>query len=272
MTQKTLKNPAVFEGVGVHSGAHCKVSVEPASADHGVIFWLGDVRVPATSDFVTRCDRSTVIGADGREVSTIEHLLASAAAHSLWNLSIRVEGPEIPILDGSARPFYEGLEAAGIVDLGVEQPVEELQAPVWVGEGASCMLALPSSEPRLEYSLHYDHPMIGCQQCVFSPWTDSFARELAPAATFALWEEVQVLLERGLAKGGSLDNALVAHQDHWSRPLRLEQEPVRHKCMDLLGDLSLLGRPLRARVIAVRAGHRWHVELVRKLRKESVKC
>jgi UDP-3-O-acyl-N-acetylglucosamine deacetylase len=173
-------------------------------------------------------------------------------------------------LDGSALPFYQGLAGAGLVEQAAPQSVYQLKAPVWVGAGDTCLLALPHHEPLLEYALHYDHPMIGCQQCSFAVWRDSFAEELAPAATFALWEEVQVLLAKGLAKGGSLDNALVAHQDHWSRPLRLDKEPARHKCMDLLGDLSLFGCPLQARVIAVRAGHRWHVELVRKLRKETV--
>ena len=268
--QRTLSRTAEFAGVGVHSGSSCVVHVEPAEADSGVKFLVDGVYIPAEVEFVVRCDRSTVLGFEGREVSTVEHLLSSVAALSLTNLTIRVEGPEIPILDGSALPFFEGLFAAGVVEQALPCRILELSAPVWVGGGDTCMIALPYHEPLLDCALHYDHPMLGYQQCTFAPWRDSFSCELAPAVTFALWEEVQVLLDRGLARGGSLDNALVAHIDHWSRPLRLENEPVRHKCLDLLGDLSLLGAPLRARILAVRAGHRWHVELVRKLRKETV--
>lgn len=264
--RQTVGSAVTFTGVGVHTGASATVRVQPADPGMGVVFLCeGGKRVPATVESVTDCRRSTVLG----PVSTVEHLLAAVSSLQLSDLLIEVEGPEIPILDGSARPFYEALQQAGIRPY--EQKIEmfHVKHPVIVAEGQVLVMALPAEEPVFEYALDYAHPLLGYQHVEFRPSPGNFRDQLAPARTFALWEEVQPLWDKGLAKGGSLENALVVYQDRYSTPLRLELEPVRHKCLDLVGDVSLFGRPIVGRILAVRAGHRWHVELVRRLRQEE---
>ncbi len=265
--QRTVKSTVRFEGVGIHRGQPAIVEVCPAEADRGRVFVREGVEIPAQVDWVSETVRSTVLAREGLEVSTVEHLLAALEGLQIDNATIKVDGPEIPILDGSALPFWEALKEVGHRQQGATISIFELEEPVLVNEGQVMVLALPHPHFQLEYALHYAHPMLGCQQVVFRPGQDDFGLELAPARTFALWEEVQPLLDAGLAKGGDLHNALVIYQDRFSTPLRVEQEPVRHKCLDLLGDLSLLGRGYpRMRVIALRAGHRHHVNLVRALR------
>ncbi|MCA9794256.1 MAG: UDP-3-O-[3-hydroxymyristoyl] N-acetylglucosamine deacetylase [Candidatus Eremiobacteraeota bacterium] len=267
--QATLETPFELAGVGVHTGVDCRLRLRPAAVDEGFRLIHDGQSFPAHVDQVSECTRSTKVGPGPHAVSTVEHLLAAAAAHQLDNLLIEVEGGEVPILDGSALPFFEEFAQAGRVEQG--KPVEPLvlERPVWVGQGDSLVVARPHHRLELEYLIYYAHPMLGCQQITFIPGQDSFLEELAPARTFALWEEVQPLFESGLAKGGDLSNALVIYQDRYSSPLRLVNEPVRHKCLDLLGDLALLGRPLQARVTAVCAGHRLHVALARKILQES---
>lgn len=263
--QRTLARPVTFQGVGVHQGKSCRVEVRPAPAGHGRVFRKQGVSIPATADRVVACQRCTVLGTASVQIATVEHLLSAAAGLALDNLDVRVEGDEIPILDGSAKPFFEALQDAGVIEQEDPAPVLELKQPVWVGQGEALVVALPADRASFEYHLYYDHPQLGHQQVKFEPGRDSFQEELAPARTFALWEEVAPLLEQGLARGGDLSNALVVYQDGYSSPLRLELEPVRHKCLDLLGDLALLGADLRARVVAIRAGHHLHAALAARL-------
>jgi UDP-3-O-[3-hydroxymyristoyl] N-acetylglucosamine deacetylase len=265
--QRTLAAPAIFEGVGVHSGQAARVVAKPATQG-GRVFVSRGVEIPALADFVVRCERSTMLGRQDVTVSTVEHLLAAAAGLGLDHLRLEVDGPEIPILDGSGQQFCEGFVAAGVRELEALAEPLRLSRPLSVVSGESLVLALPHDRFVLEYVLHYDHPVLGVQQVTFAEGQE-FARELAPARTFALWEEVKGLLERGLARGGDLSNALVIRAEGYSSPLRLPQEPARHKCLDLLGDLALLGRPLCARVLAVKAGHRLHVEMAKLLRRED---
>lgn len=266
--QKTLARAVTFEGVGVHLGEKAAVKVGPAGPDHGLVFVRREVEIPALVSRVVRCQRSTVLGVEGVEVSTVEHLLAALVCLGIDNASIEMEGPEVPILDGSSAPFYEALTAVETVVQNAFVEPFRLPRPLFVSEGNALMLALPSEQAVLEYVLDYEHPMLGCQQVSFRPGVDDFGLELASARTFALWEEVQPLLEQGLARGGDFSNALVVYQDRYSTPLRMPLEPVRHKCLDLVGDLALLGRPLQARVVALRAGHRLHVALAKKIVEE----
>jgi UDP-3-O-acyl N-acetylglucosamine deacetylase len=252
-----------FSGHGVHLGEPCRVRVEPAPEGQGCWLQQGDVRFPALAENVVELERCTVLGHGSARVSTVEHLFAALAALRVYDCTVVVDGPELPILDGSALPFFSAL-ASRVEAAGTIEPLVVTE-PVWVGNENSQVLALPAEQTVFRYALFYPHPLLGYQECEFAPAHDMFAAELAPARTFALQQEVEYLQARGLARGGSLDNALVVGMNGYSTPLRLPNEPVRHKCLDLLGDLYLLGRPLQAQVIAIKAGHRWHVELVRKI-------
>lgn len=267
--QQTLAAPVRFEGVGIHLGQSARVDVLPAPVDTGRVFLRQGQEIPALHARVSSVERCTVLSAGGVSVSTVEHLLAACAGLQLDNLRILIDGPEVPILDGSALPFVEALLAAGVVCQ--ERPARQhvLRRPLWVGDKNALVLALPAAEARLEYALHYQHPMITYQQVVHTPTPESFLSGLAPARTYGFMEEVEALLERGLARGGDLSNALVIRSDGYTSALRFPDEPVRHKCLDLVGDLALLGCDLLARVVAVKAGHRLHVELVGKVLKED---
>lgn len=267
--QGTLKEEIEFSGVGIHTGQLARLRLRPAPVGRGRVFLTSSgVEVRARVDYVVGSDRSTVLGKDEARVSTPEHLLSALAGAGIDNVEIAIEGEEVPILDGSARPFWEAIVSAGRESQGVPARVFAPDRPLAVGtiEGPQ-VLVLPWTEPRFEYVLYYPHPMLGTQNANFAPGSD-YGEEIAAARTFALWEEVQALLDRGMALGGSLDNALVVHQDRYSTPLRLPEEPARHKCLDLIGDFALLDARLQARVLAIRAGHRWHIEAARKVWEE----
>lgn len=267
--QQTLAAPVRFEGVGIHLGRPARVEVLPAPVDSGRVFVRQGQEIPALHARVSSVERCTVISAGGVAVSTVEHLLAACAGLQLDNLRIEIDGPEVPILDGSALPFVDAFMAAGIVAQERAARRHVLTRPLWVGDQQALVLALPAARARLEYCLHYQHPMITSQQVQHTTSPESFVSELAPARTYGFMEEVEALLERGLALGGDLSNALVICSDGYTSPLRFPDEPVRHKCLDLVGDLALLGCDLLASVVAVKAGHRLHVELVGKVLKED---
>ena len=263
---KRLTQEVRFSGVGVHSGEICQVSVKPGRPGAGCWMESAGQRWPCLADSVVEVERCTVLGRGETRVSTVEHLFAALAALAIYDCEISVEGSEIPILDGSALPFVVGLKDH--LELGPELEPLVLSQPTWVGNEQSQVLALPSPICRYQYSLYYPKTPIGYQEASFEPLNESFEQKLAPARTFALEREVEWLRAQGLARGGSLDNALVVLGNGFSSPLRVDQEMARHKCLDLVGDLYLLGRPLQAQVLAVKAGHRWHVELARKMLRE----
>lgn len=267
--QGTLQRTVELSGVGIHTGQHAHLRLSPAPPGRGRVFLTSSgVEIPARVDFVTGSDRSTVLGRDGARVSTPEHLLSALFAAGIDNVEIAIDGEEVPILDGSAKPFWDAVTAAGRENQGVPARTFTPDRPLAIGslDGAQ-VLVLPYPQPRFEYVLYYPHPMLGTQNAVFCEGTD-YGADIASARTFALWEEVQALLDRGMALGGSLDNALVVHQDRFSTPLRLPEEPARHKCLDLIGDFALLDARVCARVLAIRAGHRWHIEAARKVWEE----
>lgn len=268
--QGTLRESVFFEGHGIHTGQSCRLAVHPAPVGHGRRFLTpSGTEIPALIDNVISCDRSTILGRDQDRVHTPEHLLSALVACGVDNAILEMSGPEVPILDGSALAFFQAFETVGVSPQGEVAPVLTLDAPLSCsGQGGQLVLALPAEETVYEYALHYPHPMLGYQHCQFSLKAGDYLTEIAPARTFALWEEVQPLIERGMAQGGDISNALVVYQDRYSSDLKVENEPVRHKCLDLIGDFALLGRRLQARVLAVKAGHRWHVECARKIWEE----
>ncbi|MCE7871977.1 UDP-3-O-[3-hydroxymyristoyl] N-acetylglucosamine deacetylase [bacterium CPR1] len=232
--QQTLAAPVRFEGVGIHLGQPARIEVLPAPVDSGRLFVSQGQEIPALHERVSSVERCTVLSAGEVSVSTVEHLLAACAGLQLDNLRILVDGPEVPILDGSAMPFVKAFLAAGVVCQ--ERPARRhvLTRPLFVHDKNALVLALPATETQLEYSLHYQHPMITYQQVTHTSTPESFLSGLAPARTYAFMEEVEGLLERGLARGGDLSNALVIRSDGYTSALRFPDEPVRHKCLDLV--------------------------------------
>jgi len=269
--RQTLARSASIEGVGLHSGKTIRMRLHPAEAGSGIVFVRSDAggtEIPATLDYAGPAFYATVIQRDGVTVSTIEHLMAALYALLIDDLRIELDGPEVPIMDGSSRPFVELLADAGKATLPATREYITLIRPVVVSHEEKRVAAYPSREFRVTYAIDFDHPELGYQELSTGLWGGSaFAEKLAPARTFTFESEVAKLRENGLALGGSLDNAVVVGAEGILNPgLRFPDEFVRHKMLDLTGDLSLLGHPLRAHVIAYRAGHDMHSRLARRIR------
>ena len=269
--RQTLQSEITVEGVGLHSGAQISLRLKPAEAGTGVVFVRTDadgVEIPATLDYVGPSFYATVIQRGEVSVSTIEHLMASLYALLVDDVRVELDGPEVPILDGSSKPFVDLILQAGRKELPAPREYINLIRPVIVSDAEKRIAAYPCREYRVTYAIDFDHPLLGYQELSASLWSaEAFAEKLAPARTFTFESEVEALRKAGLARGGSLDNAVVLGREGIlnQSELRFPDEFVRHKMLDLTGDLSLLGRPLRAHVVAYRAGHDMHGRLARSI-------
>jgi UDP-3-O-[3-hydroxymyristoyl] N-acetylglucosamine deacetylase len=264
--QRTLREEANCDGVGLHSGRKVKLSLKPAGADRGIVFRrvdAGGIEIPATAEFLSHINHATCLAKDGVRIETIEHLLAALHALGVDNVVVELDGPEVPIMDGSAAPFIYLIHEAGIRALSAPRAYLELSKPVSVGDDGRFVAAYPCDRLRLSYTINFDHPLLKHQECSVEMDETSFEEDIAPARTFGFLKDVELMRQSGLALGGSLDNAVVLGETGvLNNPLRFPDEFVRHKILDLLGDLVLLGRPLRAHVVALRAGHALHTRLV----------
>ena len=203
----------------------------------------------------------TALQIDQRRLATVEHLLAALAGVGLSQVTILVEGHEIPLLDGSALPWVEAIASAGLKDLGPRASLQVLEGPITLQQGQSFATALPSDRPRLGAAIAFSQPAIGQQVFSLELTPQAFVEQIAPARTFGFRDQIEQLRAAGLIQGGGLDNALVCDGDHWlNPPLRFHNEPVRHKLLDLLGDLALVGLP-QAQVFAYRGSHGLHTAL-----------
>jgi len=267
-TQKTITRPVAISGVGIHSARPVRLRLHPAPEDTGVVFRRIDsgVEIPALSTAVSSVELATTLGRDDVTISTVEHLLAAVRACDVDNLFVDLNGPEVPILDGSALPFLHLLKAAGLRPQTARRRILAVTAPLEVELGAKRMRISPYPGLRITYAIDFAHPAIGHQQIDLVVDRDSFARELAPARTFALLEDVEALHRRGLGLGGDLDNCVVFSTDGPNNALRFADEPVRHKALDAIGDLSLTGSPLWGHVEVERGGHLLHYALLEALR------
>ena len=268
--RQTLASEVVLEGIGLHSGKPVRMRLLPAEASTGITFVrtdAGGVRIPATLEHAGPSFYATVLRRGEFKISTIEHLMAALYALQVDDLLVELDGPELPILDGSSRPFVEAILDVGRVDLAVDRQYMTLIRPLVVSDHEKRIAAYPAPEYRVTYAIDFDHPLLGYQELSIRLWRDGdFAEKLASARTFTFEGEVAKLREAGLALGGSLDNALVLGDEGLLNPeLRFPDEFVRHKMLDLTGDLSLLGRPLCAHVVAYRAGHDLHARLARRI-------
>jgi UDP-3-O-[3-hydroxymyristoyl] N-acetylglucosamine deacetylase len=265
MMQATLRAAVRFDGVGLHTGAQASVEVRPAAPNSGLTFALGSIRVPATAEYVIDTSRATVLGRDGASVSTTEHLLSALFAMGVSNAEIVVTGPEIPVRDGSAAEFAAAIDAAGLETQGVARPILSLEHPMTVQNGDRMVAIVPSTEFRVRFVADFPAP-VGTQYYYGVVDAPTYAAEIAAARTFGYLHEVEALRARGLALGGSLDNAIVFAPDGPMQPLRWPNEVVRHKVLDLIGDFALLGAWPLCEIVAIKSGHALHAQATRELR------
>src|SRR5574342_441321 len=262
--QRTIRRQVSVEGIGLHSGEPVKLTLSPAAADTGILFRAADgTLIPADIDHVVDGRASTALGAFGVRRRTVEHLMAAAAALGIDNLVADVSAEEVPALDGSAKPFVDLLYSAGAVTLPVPRRAVTVREPVRVGDGNRWLEIAPSDVFRITYTLDNPHPVVGCQVVSLEVSENVFVDELAPARTYGFLKDVAAMRKNGLARGGSLDNAVVVgKRSVLNDSLRFEDEFVRHKMLDLVGDLWLLGRPITGHITVRNAGHALNHELV----------
>lgn len=265
--QTTLRESFSYEGVGLHTGAPCRVQVHPAPAGSGLRFVAAGMEIPALAEYVVETARATVVGAGGVTISTIEHLLAALFGMGVANARIHVDGPEIPVADGSARTWVELIERSGLSAQSEIRHRYVPASPTFVRDGDRTLIALPAAHFRIKFLADFSTP-IGTQYFDGEITPAFFASEIAPARTFGYLHEVQALLDRGLAKGGTLENALVFAPEGPMQEMRWENEPVRHKVLDLIGDLALLGAWPQCEIVAIKSGHKLHCIATTELRRQ----
>jgi UDP-3-O-[3-hydroxymyristoyl] N-acetylglucosamine deacetylase len=260
--QQTVRNPVTCSGVGVHSGKTVNLTIKPAPVNQGIRFVRTDLpgKPGVTAHFNNVVDTSlaTVIGAEGCIVSTIEHLMAGFVGLSIDNATVEVDAYELPIMDGSAGPFTRLIKSAGTVaQTEGHKCYFKVNQPISLSENGKSVTIHPADEFRLTCTIIYDHPLIGSQTCDFVIGRETFEKEICAARTFGFLHEVEMMKRYGLARGGSLDNAVVIDGDRVLNEggLRFPDEFVRHKALDCLGDFSLIGMPILGHVVADKSGH-----------------
>ena len=269
--QKTIKKVVYFSGISLHVGDQAAISFHPAEPNTGVVFVRTDLdprpSVHAKLENVTGVTRGTTIEENGVKVHTIEHVLAALMGCGIDNLIIEMNASEPPVGDGSALPFVEMIQAAGVQEQRVPKTYFDLLEPVWHEENGASIVALPYAGFRVSYILSYKDTKLKDQYMSLVIDQNSFKREIAPSRTFCFYNEVEYLMEQGLIKGGSLDNAVVVGKDaiFSKEKLRFPDECVRHKILDVMGDIFLLGSSLRAHLIAVKTGHSMNFQMTKRL-------
>ena len=272
MRQRTIAEKISCTGIGLHSGAPVQLTLHPGRLGTGIVFVRSDgartIEIPARADQVGSTRLATTLGANGAGVGTVEHVLAALYGLGIDNIRIELDGPEVPVMDGSAASFVFLIRAAGIFEQRGARRVLRVKRPLEVRDGERVARIEPARSFRITYQIDFQHPAIGRQSLSgFELREGSFERELCRARTFGFLHEVQALWRAGLGRGGSLDNTIVLDQRRVLNPegLRMPDEFVRHKALDLLGDFALLGMPLEGHVRVVRGGHALHQKLMRAL-------
>lgn len=301
--QQTLRSEAVFNGIGLHTGRPCRITVCPAPVDHGRVFVSEGRRIPALAEYIGDTTRCSALVSGDTVIYTVEHLLAAMYALGIDNALIHVDGPEMPAMDGSALPFAEGLLAAGVEQQNARPHEVWLKNVVWAQDGERHVLAAPMDCLTVIGAVDFSRPFAGPQTFVYSaegpqrsmealelvgaasgivaallppvrqPALEGgtplsfFMEELASARTFCFEDWIAPLRAAGLGAGGSLENTLVLSDSGPSTPLRFQDELARHKTLDLLGDMALVGARLHACVTAIKAGHSLHVKVAKQIRR-----
>jgi UDP-3-O-[3-hydroxymyristoyl] N-acetylglucosamine deacetylase len=267
--QRTLRRQVHCAGIGLHSGQKVTVSLKPAPADHGIRFKrmdLGGVEIPAhVSHLGERQHLQTGLVCQEASVETVEHLLAALRSLGVDNVCVELNHSEVPIMDGSSAPWVYLIQDAGVSELPVPRQTIEVMRPIEVEQDDKRIAFYPADCFKVSYTISFDHPLLRLQQKTLAIDEESFVNEIAPARTFGFLKEVELLRQRGLALGGSLENAVVLGETGVLNPLRFEDEFVRHKILDVVGDLALVGHPIQGHLVVHRGGHALHAALAAKI-------
>jgi UDP-3-O-[3-hydroxymyristoyl] N-acetylglucosamine deacetylase len=268
--QRTLKTEISCDGIGLHTGKPVRMTLKPAQEGTGIVFLrsdLGGAEVKAIASNTASTGYATSLSQEGVFVKTVEHLLSAFAGLSIDNVVVELDSEEVPIMDGSARPFVRLIAEAGLRTLEALQPVLKIIKPVFVREGNKQLAMWPAEATNISYFIDFNHPMLKEQSLQYQPTEEAFLREVSDARTFGFLSDVKVLQENGLAKGASLDNAVALGENSVLNKdgLRYKDEFVRHKILDLIGDLSLLGMPVIGHIVAHKSGHALNAQMVSKL-------
>ena len=268
-TQQTVRRAVSCSGIGLHSGHKVTLRLKPAPSDHGIRFRrldLDGLEVPATVSNVAGMQYATGLARDAGSVETVEHLLAALVSLGIENVVVELNHAEVPIMDGSAASFVYLVHEAGVKSLSAPRRFLKVVRPISLSRGDKRIALYPSDHFKVTYSISFDHPLLRHQSRTMRVTEDAFIDEIAPARTFGFLKEVEMLRQKGLALGGSLDNAIVLGETGvLNNSLRFDDEFVRHKILDVIGDLALVGYPIVGHLVAHRGGHALHASFAQKI-------
>ena len=268
-SQRTIKSETSLKGIGLHTGRLAEVTLRPAARDEGITFIRTDkpAVIKAHVGSVIDTAFATTIGHDGIKIRTVEHMMAALSGLGIDNVVVEVNGPEIPILDGSSMELINAIQQAGIAKQGKKRPFLRIKRPIVYDDGHAKLVALPYNGRRITYSIHFTHYGFGEQRMSVDLDERTFAEEIAPARTFGFLKDIEYLRTNGLAQGGSLDNAIILGENGVlnASGLRFSDEFVRHKVLDAIGDFAILGFPIYGHVIASKSGHSSNIKFLKKL-------
>jgi UDP-3-O-[3-hydroxymyristoyl] N-acetylglucosamine deacetylase len=271
--QRTLRRQISCVGIGLHSGNKVNLALKPAAANFGIRFRRTDVgghEVPATIQHLAGIQLATGLARNEVSVETVEHLMAALVSMGVDNVLVELNSPEVPIMDGSAAPFIYLIQEAGVKRLQTPRKFLKIVRPIAISRGDKRIALYPSDHFKVTYSISYDHPLLRHQSRTLRITEHSFIEEIAPARTFTFLKDVEMMRQNGLALGGSLENAIVLGETGiLNNALRFEDEFVRHKILDAIGDLALVGYPVIGHPVAHRAGHALHTEFAAKIMEET---
>jgi len=272
--QTTIKKPVELVGIGLHKGSPVKLKLEPLPSNSGIVFYRSDVdiSIPLKPENVVDTKMATVIGKNGYVISTIEHLLSAVYAYGIDNLKVIVDADEVPVMDGSSASFCILLDEAGIAELEVPKKILRIKKDIEIKEGDKYVKLSPSPDLQYDFTIKFPHPVINKQEYVLKFTKESYKKEISRARTFGFLHEVQYLRSKGLALGGSLENAIVLDDKKILNPegLRYSDEFVRHKILDAIGDMSLIGMNFIGNYEALAGSHDLNHKLTLELLKDPV--
>jgi UDP-3-O-[3-hydroxymyristoyl] N-acetylglucosamine deacetylase len=264
--QRTIRRTTSSTGIGLHSGKRVKMVLKPAPPNTGVVFRRTDLEnfeIRATEEYLYKTDHATSLSRDKICIDTVEHLMASLLGTGVDNIIVEMDSSEVPAMDGSASPFIYLVKEAGIKKLPRKRQLMKINKPIEIRNDGKFIALYPSDSFRITYRIEFNHPSIGSQEASFEIDEKSFIEEIAPARTFGFLKEVELMRRNNLGRGGSLDNAVILDEHKIiNNPLRFEDEFVRHKILDAVGDMAFLRHRILGHLVASRAGHTMHIRLV----------